>query len=134
MSASSATTSKLDGSDPNARIVFDISIAYQNSPLPIADVFLIYRNTGAGDTNRRFAYEVLLEWCVQRFSMSVTNGVASIKRLDAVNTFSNDPSFDFSSHQDGMSFEIDTPTHYSLQRYMRTLFKGTVNGVSGGRT
>ena len=110
---------------------FSNSIAFQNSSLPIADVFMIY-STSRTDSDGAFAaMEFVLEWCVQEFTTSVTNGSSSTQRQVSFSNFSKpDPANTgvslTTSPNDGDNrvYTVDPGTHYILQNYLRGLFEG----------
>ncbi|PQE11513.1 acid phosphatase protein [Rutstroemia sp. NJR-2017a BVV2] len=56
---------------------FSDSIAFPDSPSPLADVFMIPYD----------AFEFVLEWCAQEFNTSVFNGLVSTSRLGFTNNF-----------------------------------------------
>lgn len=75
---------------------FRDSIAFQDSPVPLADVFAIYADApvssfenlaSASPVARYQALELVLEWCVQEYSSSVHAGVPSTTRLASSSAF-----------------------------------------------
>ena len=123
----------LDNNQGNAAISLDFSnsIAFQSSSLPIADVFMIYSTSRTSSDNAFAAMEFVLEWCVQEFTTSVTNGSSSTQRQSSSNDFSKpDPANTgvplTTSPNDGDNsvYTVDPGTHYILQNYLRGLFKG----------
>ena len=114
---------------------FTDSIAFKDSALPVADVFMIYTNiaTLSGNDKGNFsAIEFVLEWCVQGFDTAVANGLASTQRLDSFRNFSQpDPSQDSAILQakpingQDQDYQIDPSIHYNLQVYFQGLFQGT---------
>ena len=116
---------------------FSSSIAFKDSPRPLADVFMIYTNstTSTGDDPGTFsAIEFVLEWCVQNFTTTVASGRASTERHDSFRDFNPpDPNYEHTEVQakpddgDNRQYTITSGDHYILQSYFRGLFQGTVN-------
>ncbi|PQE29273.1 acid phosphatase protein [Rutstroemia sp. NJR-2017a BBW] len=118
---------------------FSDSIAFADSPSPLADVFLMYKNQSKpdGDPRPYDAFEVVLEWCAQEFSTSVVNGLVSTSRLGFTNNFTTDgrsyytgPVFntttDFSYESVGAKYGVDYLAHNILSHYLRKILNGTV--------
>ncbi|KAF2148132.1 hypothetical protein K461DRAFT_316518 [Myriangium duriaei CBS 260.36] len=110
------------------------SIAFQNVlPQPLSDFFVIYRYAGDvpdpppddGDWPIQ-ATEVLLEWCVQRFTTTVTNGIASTQRLDHIRLDSRlqgrPPLISDPLHS---IYQIDQDTDIRLRYHFRKVFVGS---------
>ncbi|KAL9015983.1 MAG: hypothetical protein Q9185_006643 [Variospora sp. 1 TL-2023] len=94
---------------------FSQSIEFKDSSAPIADVFMIY--AASRDNSDDFgASEFLLEWCVQNYTTTVTNGTATTERLDAVRNFSVSDSID--------NFTFPSGTLDLYQNYFRNIFQG----------
>ncbi|KAI4102758.1 MAG: hypothetical protein LQ339_004497 [Xanthoria mediterranea] len=92
---------------------FSQSIAFKDSSAPVADVFMIY--LASKDKNNEIrALEFLLEWCVQNYSTTVTNGTATTERHEAV------------SLKDGdyPDFTLGPGTLELYQNYFREIFQG----------
>ena len=115
------------------------SIAFKDSPLPIADVFLIYLNTmGPGGHNANFsAIEFVLEWCIQNFTTSVTNGTAITQRHESTRDFPRlGPDFPGTYLQvtpndgDNREYSVFGSDHVLLQTYFQDLFNGIVNTLN----
>ena len=116
---------------------FTDSIAFQDSALPVADVFMIFSNArteDGGHPGTFFAVEFVLEWCVQNFTTTVISGVPSTQRHDVFRNFSRpDPSQAFAIYEgkpndgDNRDYQIDFTTHYYLQKYFQGLLRGIVN-------
>ena len=110
------------------------SIAFQNSFTPVADIFVIYSNASYSSPTFQ-AVEFVLEWCVQNFTTSVTNGISSTERYASFRDFGK-PSPDdvilFAAPNDGDNryYSVDSGSHYSLQGYFQVLFQGTANWTS----
>jgi hypothetical protein len=118
---------------------FADSIAFNDSPLPIADVFLIYLNTiGPNGHNSNFsAIEFVLEWCIQNFTTSVTNGTAITQRHESTRDFPrldpHDPNTYLPvtpNNGDNREYSVFGSDHVLLQTYFQDLFNGTVNLVN----
>lgn len=92
---------------------FSQSIAFKDSSHPVADVFMIYAAT-KDKSEKIGAWEFLLEWCVQSYSTTVTNGTATTERHEAV------------SLKDGdyPDFMVGPGTLELYQNYFRDLFQG----------
>lgn len=69
------------------------------------------------------ASEFLLEWCVQNYTTTVTNGTATTERLDAVSNFSVSDSID--------NFTFSSGTLHLYQDYFRNIFQGEAWRGSG---
>ena len=115
---------------------FSSSIAFKDSPRPLADVFMIYANTttSIGGSGTFSAIEFVLEWCVQNFTTTVAIGRASTERHDSFRDFNPpDPNYEYTEVQampddgDNRQYTITSGDHYILQSYFRGLFQGTVN-------
>ena len=117
---------------------FSNSIAFQNSSSPVADIFAIYSNStkSTSDHTATFlAIEFVLEWCVQNFTTSVSNGQSSTERYDSFNDFgkpNHDDTVLFAKPDDGdnRNYSVDFAFHYPLQNYFRGLLQGTANLTS----
>ena len=113
---------------------FNQSIAFNGTQNPIADGFMIYYDNSASLSNTTVysAVEFKIEWCIQTFNTTVTNGTSSTTKLESSRNFTDG---DGSSilvqlgREDRYEYNVDSPTHYSLQRYMRSLFNGTIVAV-----
>jgi hypothetical protein len=110
---------------------FTESIAFRDISDPIADVFIIVRGDDAqNDPERYAAIEFVLEWCVQNFTTTVTNGTATTQRHNAIRGFTGGyrkslgPTLNLTL--DGINYEVFAAGHNRLQRYMQLLFSGTV--------
>ena len=116
---------------------FSSSVAFKDSPRPLADVFMIYTNTApsfGNDQDNFSAFEFVLEWCVQNFTTMVASGQASTERFDSFRDFNPpDPNSKNADVQakpndgDSLHYIINSGDHYILQSYFRALFQGTVN-------
>lgn len=116
---------------------FTDSIAFKDSTRPVANVFMIYANSteSSADHPGTFsAIEFVLEWCVQNFTTTVANGVASTQRHDSFRTFSTpDPNKEYAfitatpDDGDNRQYTIKPQDYYLLQYYFRGLVHGTVN-------
>ena len=127
---------------------FTDSVAFKDSALPVADVFMIY-GTSEDDASNPAAFsaiEFVLEWCVQDFTTGVTNGESTTQRQDSFRNFSTpDPHEPFESltatpnDGDHQIYTVDPSTHYTFQHYFRDILQGTANrtavtGDSGFQT
>lgn len=113
---------------PSMALNFSQSIAFKDSSAPIADVFMIYAKSRSRSDDIA-ALEFLLEWCVQSYTTTVTNGTATTERHDAVSNFSVPGSVGESpqmSLKDGAhrDFTLAPGTLYLYQNYFRNIFQG----------
>lgn len=117
---------------------FSNSIAFQNRSSTLADVFIIYAQST--ESNSPFsATEFVLEWCVQNFTTSVTNGQSTTQRHNSFTDFVGPDSNDMSlfvaatpDNGDNQTYLIDPTTHVSLQNYFRILLQGTASITNDG--
>ena len=111
---------------------FSQSIAFKDSSAPVADVFMIYATSrDSSDGNEIAALEFLLEWCVQSYTTTVTNGTATTERHEAVSNFSVPLSvggIPQMSLKDGdyREFTLGAGTLEFYQNYFRDIFHGKV--------
>ena len=130
----------LDGQQEPILLNFSNSIAFQNISPPVADVFIIYTKSTTSNADSPatfFATEFVLQWCVQNFTTSVTNGQSSTERHNSFDDFGKpnpNDAFLTATPQDGdnREYSIDPSTHYYLQNYFRVLLQGTANITSDG--
>ncbi|KAK4890576.1 hypothetical protein LTR27_010738 [Elasticomyces elasticus] len=112
---------------------FSESVAFKGVDTPLADVFVFVMNGTENQHATYTAIEFVLEWCVQNFTTTVTNGSAVTQRHNAFRNFTQSssgslPSLDpFGGNDYTTKYGIDPTTHSSLQSYLRTLFNGTVS-------
>lgn len=115
-------------------LAFDDSIAFRDLNDPLADFFVIRRETAWLYSKPSEAYngafgatEVLLQWCVQNFTTSVSNGQAITVRH---NSFRDVNSTGFPTIQvpgnEESDFKITLGTHVDLQRYLKYALSGWV--------
>ncbi|KAL9032667.1 MAG: hypothetical protein Q9180_006371, partial [Flavoplaca navasiana] len=104
---------------------FSQSIAFKDSSAPIADVFMIYARSRSSNDDIA-ALEFLLEWCVQSYTTTVTNGTATTERHDAVSNFSVPGSVGESPQMslDHRDFTLAPGTLSLYQKYFRNIFRG----------
>ena len=114
---------------------FSDSIAFKNISGPLADVFMIYASSADSSEGAFAAIEFVLEWCVQNFTSSVTNGVSSTERHDSFSGFSSDEPFAYQTASpddgDNRQYEIEYRTHHILRNYFFTLLNGTTKTNPG---
>ena len=128
------------GTETPMSLDFADSIAFKDSPRPIADTIIIYTTTRS-DPIAFAAVEFLLEWCVRDFTTKVEEGQASTKAGDKIFRDFSKPDPERSTAQivarpDGIGngkpvYEVDFDGHYSLQMYLAQLFDGSVDSTSG---
>ena len=121
---------------------FTDSVAFKDSALPIADVFMIYttsKDSSGSDPAAFSAFEFVLEWCVQDFTTVVTNGSSNTQRQNSFRNFSTpDPHEPFESLEakpndgDQRTYSVESSTHYNFQIYLRNIFQGTANQTFDG--
>lgn len=92
----------------------------------------LYSKTKVQEPATFLAFELVLEWCVQNFTTSVTNGTSLTERHDSFSDFgkrSANDAFVTATPNDGdnREYSIDPGSHYSLQSYFGDLFHGTAN-------
>lgn len=120
---------------------FSSTLAFADNPHPLADVFMIYRNT-SNIMNPYNAFEFVLEWCVQEFNTSVVNVTASTARQYWTNNFAggafltrpvfnSTSSFGFASG--GPNFGVQNDTHFILSNHHSKTLNGSVYIVGGGK-
>lgn len=110
------------GSDVRDRTGYNYtSMAFKDRPSPIADFYVLYQNL---TTDQYMAVEIVLEWCVQRFSTKVVNGIATTVRLDESRNFTESGYERVINEVDGEDFEVDILTHLSLQRHLAKYLSG----------
>ncbi|KAF2010318.1 hypothetical protein BU24DRAFT_427444 [Aaosphaeria arxii CBS 175.79] len=136
-----------DNTYPDNALNFSQTIAFSDNLYPIADIFVMYNNGSAPEDTRFSAFEILLEWCVQEFSTTVINGIATTTRGKSTNKFTGDrgsfiigPRFnttdDFASQSvmsDALAdaeYMIANVTHFRLSNYIRKTIKGSVSNVA----
>lgn len=102
---------------------FNNSIAFKNSPSPIADIFMIYANASDSSIGTFSATEFVLEWCVQNFTTSVTNGLSSTEKHGSVSNLSKPDSIGTTAHLtakpddgDNRVYKIELVAHSILQK------------------
>ena len=80
-------------------------------------VFMIYSTSrdNSDNSDKIGALEFLLEWCVQSYSSTVTNGTATTERHEAVSNFM--------SLKDG-DYTVGDRTLELYQNYFREIFQG----------
>ncbi|KAM3076970.1 hypothetical protein ACMFMF_004885 [Clarireedia jacksonii] len=130
------TTDFVSGGTP---LNFSDTIAFSDSPSPLADVFMMYKDPSKpyGDPRPFSAVEFVFEWCAQKFNTSVVNGVVLTTRLGSTNNFTHDghsyytgPLFntttDFSYEFTGIKYDVNYNTHNVLSNYLRKTLNGTV--------
>lgn len=113
---------------------FTHSIAFNNATTssPIADFFLIYKNVEVNEKDAPqeiVAEEIIFEWCLQTYLTTVINGTAKTTCLpNAIAGFQSDGVYltPNENHVSNPTWGVDLDTHYSLQRYLFSLFKGEV--------
>ncbi|KAF2148831.1 hypothetical protein K461DRAFT_297322 [Myriangium duriaei CBS 260.36] len=126
----------------SGRVAFVDTVAYAGAIFPIADFFVIY-GTAVDDHNKPTQFkatEILLEWCLQNYTSSVSNGHATTVRhnvikLDsrALNWFQSNPrSLNFSlpaeaSRGANVSPYVDWDSHVDLQDHLYLLLNGSVS-------
>lgn len=115
-SAAKENPTKYNGYGTPMALDFSRSIAFKDSSAPVADVFMIYSTSrdNSDNSDKIGALEFLLEWCVQSYSSTVTNGTATTERLEAV------------SLKDGdyPDFMLGPGTLELYQNYFREIFQG----------
>jgi hypothetical protein len=140
MNMTSATGPVVDTKNPDPTvsslrsIKFSESVAFRDANKPIADIFIIV--SGHDDVNAS-AYEFVLEWCVQNFTTTVVNGLATTQRHNAFrNSEGGDLSFltlkPFGSDENSETYEVEGNFHTRLQSYMYILFDGTITLATSG--
>lgn len=127
------TVAQDDSSEPSA-LDFNSSIAFPNRPSALVDMFILYHNmtTGTGATtnfNTTASYgavEFIVEWCIPRFTTTVTSGVSLTSRQP-------EPFVNFTVDENGLfatinntSYSIDSLDHYALQRFFNQTLSGAV--------
>ncbi|KAJ4246011.1 hypothetical protein NW762_013755 [Fusarium torreyae] len=103
------------------------SMAFKDHPSPIADFYVIYADTDdhSSDGYGFLAVEIVLEWCVQKFSTKVVNGTATSVRLEhASKNFTQHGTQSFQAEVDGEVYSVDLPTHCTLQRHLSGYLSG----------
>ena len=127
-SAAKENPTKYDEYGTPMALDFSQSISFKDSSAPVADVFMIY--AASRDKNDEIrALEFLLEWCVQSYSTTVTNGTATTERHEAVSNFSvpgggggiPQMSLKDGDHRD---FTLEAGTLELYQNYFRDIFQG----------
>lgn len=125
------------------------SIAFADHPGPLADFYIIYRNTTHAGFNRNqassdyiyYAVEFVVDWCVPTFETSVVNGTAmTTRKSDAFIDFNVPRNFNpYTGDQSPLTasvgetnYTIDQFTHNSLQRYLWYIMQGVINGPGIG--
>lgn len=120
---------------------FNNSIAFNNySDSTIADFFAIYYTGNLTNMNGSQGYEateILLEWCVQDFTTSVSAGTSVTKRLKDSYSLEiiRDPpvtpldgleySFPTGSNISTPIFRVDSFTHNSMLQYLQSFANGS---------
>ncbi|KAK4553692.1 hypothetical protein LTR86_009190 [Recurvomyces mirabilis] len=132
------------------QLQFNDSIAFTQTPSPLADAFIMVANSthsilpaNVSDPNELFlqkynAYEFMLEWCVQNYSTTVVNGISTTQRLGALRNFrapdGPEANLNLSTTSyalgvpETLVFNIDQVTHYSVQKYLQGLLDGWISG------
>ena len=103
------------------------SIAFSDHQSPLADIYLIYRNTSAL-TVTFGAVEFVLDWCVPTFSTNVISGIATTTRHPDPIMPSKGPTANSSLgvNVKDTEYTIAPDTHYSLQAYLDRIFSGAL--------
>ncbi|KAL8698398.1 MAG: hypothetical protein Q9224_001869 [Gallowayella concinna] len=135
--SSDSTGSNQDQSEADS-LDFSNSIAFKDSALPVADVFMIYANDRDFSSSNPFsATEFILEWCVQNFTTNVVNGTFTTQRQESFRDFSKpDPTERTAlltatpNDGDGRTYTVDPGTHDSLQTYFLNLIQGNVTLIN----
>lgn len=127
-SAAKKNPTKHHGHGTPMALDFSQSIAFKDSSAPVADVFMIYAAT-KDKSEDIGALEFLLEWCVQSYTTTVTNGTATTKRHEAVRNFSlpgRNGGIPQMSLKDGdhRDFTLGAGTLELYQNYFRDIFQG----------
>lgn len=130
MNISSATLNNGQNKASKGDIVqmeFPDSVAFKGVNAPIADVIGIYeaKETTKGNHIQYRAVEFVLEWCVQELTTSVLNGVPTTQSVSSHRDFTWS-GVGVSANSYGEAYNITSDTHYSLQRYLALLLRGTV--------
>ena len=133
MNVTAASSVSQDDNGASHMVTFGDSIAYNDIDSPIADALMIVASDfHADETNgghRTYAaYEFVLEWCVQQYNTSVTNGTSTTVRLDSHGNFTTNKGYYLSSafNDTGQHrYDVAGDLHYALQRYFQTLMNGT---------
>ncbi|KAL8727516.1 MAG: hypothetical protein Q9166_005987 [cf. Caloplaca sp. 2 TL-2023] len=133
---SDSTSSDQDQLDAIA-LNFSNSIAFKDSALPVADVFMIYANNRyASSPNPYSAIEFILEWCVQNFTTNVVNGTSTTQRQESFRDFSKPPAARGElltatpNDGDDRTYTVKAGTHYNLQTYFLNLIHGNVKKIN----
>lgn len=114
---------------------FGASVAFSNVSSPLANGILIY--TISRETPSIFvATEFVLQWCIQNYTTSVTNGTSSTERhgsfLDLPKPATRNTYLQVKPNDgDNREYSIDPGTHWTLQNYFRGLLSGTANLTVG---
>ncbi|KXL48707.1 MAG: hypothetical protein FE78DRAFT_293237 [Acidomyces sp. 'richmondensis'] len=128
-SATSASPSSLvTGTNP-VQINFTETIAFKDVNAPIADVFVIVANGINGEHLTYTAIEFVLEWCVQSYTTTVSNGSVQTLLDRSLRNFTSPGGTYFVTLTLGSNFtqyDVDPATHYTLQQYFQGFFAGTV--------
>lgn len=107
---------------------FNHSIAFSNVQNAIGDFFVFYAKPMHKAVFSEWDYgalEFVLEWCVQNFTTSVVNSIATTKRHDTIRDFSGNPRSDYIAspwHSDG------TPIDYGFETTAHRACSDTCSG------
>jgi hypothetical protein len=123
MNITSATGDFSGHITPGTPLNLSESIAFRDVEDPIADVFIIVMYNPKDWSLKVSAIEFVLEWCVQNFTTTVTNGVATTQRDNDHRNFrgQNSP-----NRPDGLTYSYEAGSHNKLQRFVQGLFNGSV--------
>ena len=146
--SSVAKAEPVKGNDPTPVNGFDFSdtIAFSDNPYPLADVFMLYQNLSNVTNGAQApvkAIEFVLEWCVQEFNISVTNGTALTTRQGSTHNFTGGfgfmtgPAFNTTTNfvigpMNQQNYNVDNSTHFILSNYLRKTLNGSVHQDTAG--
>lgn len=126
---SAASSSQIYAKEPNTPLNFSsVAFAHGNNAATIADFYILYldKNKNVTNGNVYAAVEFTLTWCVPTFSTKVDNSTAITTQHPDPNTNFSHKGVFITTTVDGTSFNVDPPSHYSLQRYLWVLLSGSV--------